>query len=37
VNGDAKAASLAMHDHLTTGGRVFADLVAQMRGANDST
>lgn len=37
VSGEAEAASSAMHGHLTTGGRVFADLVAQMRNANDST
>ncbi|MGU3326667.1 GntR family transcriptional regulator [Methylobacterium mesophilicum] len=37
VNGNTEAASLSMHDHLTTGGRVFADLVAQMRSANEST
>ncbi|GJD36123.1 HTH-type transcriptional repressor RspR [Methylobacterium aerolatum] len=36
VNGDPEGASLAMHDHLTTGGRIFADLVAQMRSANDA-
>ncbi|MGU3539891.1 GntR family transcriptional regulator [Methylobacterium sp. A54F] len=35
VGGDAEAASLAMHEHLTTGGRVFADLVAQMRSASE--
>ncbi|GGI34137.1 MULTISPECIES: GntR family transcriptional regulator [Bradyrhizobium] len=29
TRGDAMAAAQAMHDHLTTGGRVFADLVAE--------
>ncbi|MCK1562414.1 GntR family transcriptional regulator [Bradyrhizobium sp. 173] len=29
TRGDCAAAEQAMHDHLTTGGRVFADLVAQ--------
>lgn len=30
MKGDGDGASLAMHEHLTTGGKVFADLVAQM-------
>ncbi|WP_082656139.1 FCD domain-containing protein [Bradyrhizobium valentinum] len=29
IRGDGHAADRAMHDHLTTGGRVFADLVAE--------
>lgn len=31
VRGDGETAKKAMRDHLTTGGRVFADLVAELR------
>lgn len=31
MRGDGEAAKNAMHDHLTTGGRIFADLVAELR------
>lgn len=31
MRGDGEAAKLAMHEHLTTGGRIFADLVAELR------
>jgi DNA-binding GntR family transcriptional regulator len=35
MRGDGLAASRAMHEHLTTGGKIFADLVAQMPRPDD--
>ena len=37
VRCDGAAASAAMHEHLTVGGRVFADLVAQVSRTTDRT